>query len=329
MADKKSLEGQFQKFMRAGKYGENTYSPSDLDEVVSNFDPEGTGKTRVPVVFGKSDGAGPTVAQLSELRSDGDTLSGRMIEVDPRIEQLSRANKLGTRRSFTVKRTPAGLALDKVGIHGPRVYTNTVWQDGPGTDAALTDLAKAASTHHGTAAFDAGFAERVITFSEESTVEVPSVRGAICQVDKNSVELNALAVRRQREQSISFSEALTAVAAAHPELTVPSRGHSVEQHGEAFRFQTNSERLSELATQRAREDKTLSFGEALSQVAAENPRLTLPDGVISFEEEAPKSNGQKLTDLANKRMRQHHVSFGEALSAVAAEHPELALPDAR
>jgi hypothetical protein len=281
MADKKSLEGQFQKFMRAGKYGENSYSPSDLDEVVANFDPEETGKTRVPVVFGKSDGAGPTVAKLSELRSDGDTLSGRMIEVDPRIEQLSQANKLGTRRSFTVKRTPAGLALDKVGIRGPRVYTSSVWQDGPGTEAALNDLAKAASTQHGTGAFDVGFAEPVIYFVEESTVEVPSARRAIYQVDKNSVELNALAVRRQREQSISFSEALSAVAAAHPELTVPSRNHPVEQQGESWHFQTNSEALNERAIAVARAQK-ISFAEALAQVVEDHPELTLPDRVITL-----------------------------------------------
>ena len=267
MADKKSLEGQFQKLMRAGTYGDNTYSPSDLNEVVSNFDPGPGGIGKIPVHFGMSGGAGPIVAKVSELSRDGDTLSGKVTEVDPRLDQLFKTGKLSPRRSFTVKRTPKGLSLASVGIHPPRVFSHDIWEDGPASDSDLTKLAASGGSREPAA---------VVTFSEGS-----------------------------------------------------GRGHSAQHQGETWRFQTNSERLSELATQRAREDKTLSFGEALSQVAAENPRLTLPDGVISLAEETPKSNGQKLSDLAYERARQDKINFCEALSQVAAEHPELTLPDAR
>lgn len=329
MADKQSLEGSWQKLMRAGTYGENSYSPSDLDEVVSNFDPGPSGASKIPVLFGNSDGGGPIVAKVSKLRRNGDTVSGQLTEVDPRIDQLNQAGKLGTRQSFTVKRTPAGLTLDKVGIHAPRVFVGDVWRDGPGTDAALTDLANA-STQPVAATLDVRFAGTAISFTEGSTAGVPNLRGAArIVVDGNSLKLNDLAVKRSHEQRVSFSEALITVAAEHPELTVPSRGHSAEQYSETFRFQTNSERLSELAGLRQREDRTLSFGECLSQVAAENPRLTLPDGFISFEEETPKSNGQQLSALAYKRAREEHISFGEALAQCSVEHPELTLPDVR
>jgi hypothetical protein len=187
--------------------------------------------------------------------------------------------------------------------------------EGDSTDVGLTKLA--AKDKAGEiiqfSANDAGRVEFIITDGPTKR-SAAQHHGRAFPFDPNSVKLNDLAAARQ---------------AAHPELTVPSRGHSVEQHGETFRFQTNSERLSELATQRAREDKTLSFGEALSQVAAENPRLTLPDGVISLAEEAPRSNGQKLSDLANERARKANINFCEALTQVASEHPELTLPDVR
>jgi len=158
--------------------------------------------------------------------------------------------------------------------------------------------------------------------------------------ETNSEKLSDLAKQRARAERISFGEALSACAAENPALTLPDRiisfgdadgPRSNRQRlgdGETFRFQTNSEALSELAKQRQREDK-ISFGEALSACAAENPHLTLPDGVISFKEEAPRSNSQQLSDLATKRAREDKITFGEALSRVAAEFPLLTLRDTR
>jgi hypothetical protein len=306
---------------------------ADLDSMVSNFQPSSIAD-HIPVRFGRANSDGPIVANVSALRRDGAKLSGKLVRVDPRFDQLLKSKKLGgrTARSMRFERDPEkGASLTGYGFLPPRVYGGGAgMHEGDSTDEGLSKLANKDSAGEVVQfnANDAGRVEFIITDGPTKR-SAAQHHGRAFPFDPNSVKLNDLAVARQHEQHISFAEALTAVAAAHPELTVPSRDHSVEQQGETWRFQTNSGRLSELATQRAREDKTLSFGEALSQVAAENPRLTLPDGVISFEEEAPKSNGQKLTDLANKRMRQHHVSFGEALSAVAAEHPELTLPDAR
>src|ERR1039458_8244003 len=247
---------------------------ADLDSMVKNFQPRSIAE-HIPVRFGRANSDGPVVARISALRRSGAALAGRLAGVDPRFDQLLKSKKLGgkTARSMRFERDPEkGASLTGYGFMPPRVYGGGAgMHEGDSTDVGLTKLA--AKDKAGEiiqfSANDAGRVEFIITDGPTKR-SAAQHHGRAFPFDPNSVKLNDLAVARQHEQHISFAEALTAVAAAHPELTVPSRGHSVEQHGETFRFQTNSERLSELATQRAREDKTLSFGEALSQVAAEN-----------------------------------------------------------
>ena len=120
----------------------------------------------------------------------------------------------------------------------------------------------------------------------------------------------------------------------------PMRRSAAQPCGEMFRFETNSERLSDLAKKRAREDK-ISFGDALSQVAEENHELTLPDRVISFDDGSRSAcssqnqgetfrferNSERLSDLAKKAQREQKISFAEALAQVVEDHPELTLPD--
>ena len=281
MAKNKSLEGQWAPLMRAGVYGGHSYSSSDLDEVVSNFDPSPAGK--IPIHFGKSDQGGPIVGKVTALQRDGNTLSGQVTEVDPRLDRLFSAGKLSGRRSFTVKRTPKGLALDRVGFHAPRVFFNGTWRDGPATEADLTSLTQGgASGHSGTATFG-GDAHAVISFEE---ILRPLPRPG---------------------------------------------GQSMQGSDSEWRFLSNSEALSDLAKQRAREGK-ISFGEALSQVAEENPKLTLPGTTISFDDDgrpAPagrcqvSQNSVELNRLAKQYQHVQKVSFAEALSAIAAENPEL------
>jgi hypothetical protein len=311
----------------------------DLDAMVRNFQPKSVAD-HIPVRFGRANSDGPVVANISALRREGAMLSGTLVRRDPRFDQLLKSKKLGgrTARSLRFGRTPEnGAALTGYGFHAPKVFYAGGAHEGDATDAALTKLASADSAGEFVqfSASDAGRVELIITENAmkhsgthgSTARQAATVRGP--HVDENSVKLNDLAVKHQRENKVSFSESLAAVAAAHPALTVPGWVHPAEQHSETFRFQTNSERLNELAGLRQREDRTLSFGECLSQCAAENPRLTLPDGLISFEEETPKSNGQQLSALAYKRAREEHISFGEALSKCAVEHPELTRPDVR
>ena len=270
MAKNKSLEGQWAPLMRAGVYGYHNYSSSDLDEIVSNFNPSPAGK--IPIHFGKSDQGGPIVGKVTALQRDGDTLSGKVSEVDPRLDQLFSAGKLSGRRSFTVKRTPKGLALDRVGFHAPRVYVAGALRDGPATEADLTNLTQGgASGHSGIATFGSD-AHAVISF------ELPLTKGAMQGSDSewrfssNSAALSDLAKQRAREDKISFGEAVAQVAEDHPELTLPD---GVISFAEDI-AKSNGQKLTELAKQRARRDK-INFCEALSEVASEHPELTLPD----------------------------------------------------
>src|ERR1019366_2845456 len=216
---------------------------ADSDSMVRNFQPASIAE-HIPVRFGRANSDGPIVANVSALRRNGAALSGKLVRVDPRFDQLLKSKKLGgrTARSMRFERDPEkGASLTGYGFMPPRVYGGGGGMyEGDSTDVGLTKLAakdKAGEVVQ-FSANDAGRVEFIIT---DGPTKRPAARhqGRAFPFDPNSVKLNDRAVARQHEQSISFSEALSAVAAAHPELTVPSRDHSVEQQGETFRFQTN------------------------------------------------------------------------------------------
>ena len=154
--------------------------------------------------------------------------------------------------------------------------------------------------------------------------------------EANSVQLHKLAKERQQEKSISYGEALDIATCEHPELTLPdgaARSRSREQHPlSGCRFQTNNERLTELAKER-QEERNISFAEALAEVVEDNPFLLLPDGAfVPLSPEAvmsslPLSNSQKLHKAAKELQREKSLSYGEALSRTAQKHPDLTLPD--
>ncbi len=103
----------------------------------------------------------------------------------------------------------------------------------------------------------------------------------------------------------------------------------------------NSVQLAELAKCRQRE-RNITFGEALTQVAAEWPELTQPGAVTVLQftdaegnlyrtsfSEPIQSRGSvsdraaKLHELAKDLATKKNLSYGEALARVYADHPEL------
>jgi predicted transcriptional regulator len=213
----------------------------------------------------------------------------------------------------------------------PRHYRTGALQESQATDAVLSSLA-ASDTAGEVLQFNANDAGRIEVIMTTEQLAKP-----------NSQRLSDLAKKRQREEKISFGESLSRVARERPELTLPDgmtaprAAHHAgagtfrfESSSEAdtFRLESNSERLSDLAKERQREEK-ISVGEALTQVAAENPELTAPGTTIDFGERRPETNGEQLTRFAKERQRADKVSFGEALAEVARERPELTMPDAR
>jgi len=82
-----------------------------------------------------------------------------------------------------------------------------------------------------------------------------------------------------------------------------------------------SELLSTLAQMRQSEEH-ISFAEALTKVAAENPELTIPDWHRGLNTQRV-ANSAKLCDMAKRSQRAEEISFGEALALEARLHPEL------
>ncbi len=300
----------------------------DLDQMVKNFQP--TSKAdHIPVRFGPAKGNGPIVAKISALKNDGSVLSGKLADVDPGFNELMQAGVLGRRtsRSLSFERdADKGASLAEMGFKPPRIYHAGSWHDGPSSSAALDDLVGA--HREGEAiqfcAGDAGLVEVVLSLQPRRAAKSGGAN------KRNSERLNDLAKARQQEKGISFCEALEAVARENPKLTLPDYlSGNVQQSAsnvlanEGWRYQTNSEDLAERANALAYE-KNISYEEALSRVVEENPRLTLPDGVFSFDEGTrPKTNSEKLADLAKARAREHRLSYCDALTDVARKHPEL------
>lgn len=334
MADETDYEGQFIQLADTGDESV-PLTKADLDAMVKNFQPRSIAD-HIPVRFGRANSDGPVVARVSALRRDGATLSGKLAGVDPRFELLLKKKKLGgrTARSMRFELDPEkGASLTGYGFMPPRVYGGGGMYEGDSTDAGLSKLASADSAGE-VVQFSSGDAGRVEFIIADGPMRRSAAQpcGEMFRFETNSERLSDLAKKRAREDKISFGDALSQVAEENHALTLPdrvisfddgSRGVcSSQNQGEMFRFETNSERLSDLAKKAQRQQK-ISFAEALAQVVEDHPELTLPDGVISLAEDHPESNSQQLSDLAKQRARQDKISFGEALSQVSAENPEL------
>ncbi len=324
MADKKnsSIEGTWVPLVDSGNRNV-PLSDDDLQDMVNNFQPD-TAADHIPVRFGRAQSNSPLVAKISALKSEGTVLSGKLTNVDPRFDELMQAGKLGRRnmRSLAFARDPdKGAVLTEMGYMPPRVFHAGAWHDGPSDGAALDDLLGAHREGDCVqfCSSDAGRVE-VVTSTQRPRIK------------RNSERLNERAKARQQERNISFGEALSQVARENPRLTMPDwtsfemgtqQSASRPPAAESFRFQTNSEALSELAKELAYE-KRINFSKALRRVIEENPKLTLPDGVFSFDEGTkPKTNNEKLAELAKARAREKSINYCEALTEVVARHPEL------
>ncbi len=331
-AKKQKLKGQFIPLASADAASPHgsPLSESDIDEMVRNFD-----GTPVPVRFGRAKGKGPVVAKVTALQRDGKQMMGKFADVDSRFQELVAGGKLGGRaaRSLAFERgdDETGKSLSEVGYHPPRVFYGGAWHDGPQSDSALDDLL---DLHRGGdsityAASDAGCLELVFPDFGVSRRQKKTANSA----QTNSEKLHHVTLEYQEghggAEKVSYGDALEICARAHPELTRPNGVAPREPHPLAgYRFQTNSERLAELAKER-QEERNLSFADALAEVVEDNPLLTLPESALgplspeAVQRSLPLSNCQKLHQAAKELQRKRSLSYGEALSRAAIAHPEL------
>jgi hypothetical protein len=268
----------------AGPQGDKEITQDDIDAIVSHS--RVAADQKVPVVFGRPADKGPVLAQIEALQRKGNTLSAKLSNVDPRMEKLLRAGMLKKRVvQLQDHGTPAGPSLKRVGMV-QRQYVRGAWNGGASTEEQLNALCKEAGTVEGEASFaerdrtpigtHVVFSERAGDLQRSSATRIP--------VEENSQRLNELAEARAQERSIGFCEALGQIASEQPKLTVPAAQvsfHELPKTSARRAYDRNGEKLTALAKQRA-EENSISFGEALGQVAAECPELTVPD--IQFRE---------------------------------------------
>jgi hypothetical protein len=266
--------GSWLPLVSAGPQGDRELTRDDLDSMVDNFN-LGAAK-RIPVVFGRPTKNGPALAQMDALQRKGDALAGRLSGVDPRAARLMQAGML-KKRVVQIKGhgMPEGPSITGVGLIHRQRGANGVWEECPADDASLNAICE----NSGKVEADSQFADRSTGGTHVSFEEEDSTRRKL-PVDTNGERLTALAWERAEKKSIGFGEALLQVAGEQPQLTVPHMEFR-EQRRQLRAFDRNGERLTALAKQRAGE-KTISFGEALTQVAAEHPELTTP--TIEFRE---------------------------------------------
>lgn len=109
------LEGQWIDVFRAGQYGEKgTYSPADLDAIVTNYDPA---RHEAPVVVGHPETDAPAFGWVAAVRRVGDMLQAKLRQIAPQFEALLREGRF-KKRSVGFYRTASGLALRHLGFLG-------------------------------------------------------------------------------------------------------------------------------------------------------------------------------------------------------------------
>lgn len=295
-----SLADQWLEIFRAGDYGDKgSFSNEDLDQMVANFNPS---FHEPPVVIGHPVHDAPAYAWVEALKRRGNTLLGKLKQVDPKFEEMVKAGHF-KKRSASLYQTTKGWMLRHIGFLGaqpPEIkgLANAVFQEGrhylvemsfcesqSRADAAIDRLKNRgywlsefdrygipvlfAELEHSTA-LDAlvSFLEQTMEGSARALgSNIPS---AVAYME--SATMSSYAKELSLTRKVSFGEALDMVAERRGQV-VSRLCTAANSHG--LRVDLNSAKLSQCAQDLAW-SKCMSFGEALSQVAEEHPELTFP-----------------------------------------------------
>jgi hypothetical protein len=231
---------------------DGAYSLSDLDTLVDEYQSRADLR-KAPVVLGQFKEGAPAIGTVADLKRQGNAVLARISNLDTKAEQLFDRGVF-KKRSVRMERSPDGLSLLSVGLIVPQ-WNGQLQHVVDDMTPALDDLHKQE------------FGAEQIIFAESRRVPI----------DANSQRLSDLAKQRASAEGITFSEALSQVASENPVLCTvrtvqfsESAARSNPQSHIRIPIDANSQRLSDLAKQRASAEG-ITFSEALSQVASENP----------------------------------------------------------
>lgn len=109
------LEGQWTEVFRTGDYNEKgRFSSADLDQMVANFDPS---YHEPPVIVGKPKHDAPAYAWVAGLKRSGNTLLGKLKDVDPQFGEMVRNGRF-KKRTVSLYSTAKGWAVRHLGFLG-------------------------------------------------------------------------------------------------------------------------------------------------------------------------------------------------------------------
>ena len=247
------LSDQWIELFRTGNYGDKgEYSERDLDQIVANYN---RSFHEAPAVIGHPENDLPAYGWVEAVKRVGNTLFGKLKQIQPAFEEMVKQG-LFKKRSIGLYQTDKGLALRHVGFLGA-------------VPPEIKGLADVQFSERKGIVIEVPIGASFVFDDEQRRVANPGR----FRVDPESVRLSESAHRLASEKSITFAEALGQVATVERFAAAQRIGRPQSVPG-SIQADPNSVRLSELAKQRAW-DMSISFSEALTQVAKERPDLTV------------------------------------------------------
>jgi hypothetical protein len=249
------LGGKWLDILRVDDYGpDGKVTSKDLDDMVSDY--QARTASKAPVVLGRVKANGSPVGTVDEIRRNGNVLQAKLDKIDPRVDQLY-SKGVFKKRSVAIERTPQGdVSLAGVGLVSPQWNGKMMHIDNEATPS-LDDLVKQT------------FGTQSIVFGEEPVLL--SNIGRI-RINPESVRVSIAAKTLASEKNITFGEALSRVVTVESSAAV-QKSRAPRGRRSGVPVNPDSVKLTELTKQRANE-RSVTFSEALSEVAAEHPELT-------------------------------------------------------
>jgi hypothetical protein len=285
------LDGQWSGILRAGTHDGDTFTPDDLDGMVSEYQGR-SDATKAPVALGiSSQGSSEPVGKIDALRRVGKSVEGKFTGIDPRVEHLY-SRGIFPKKSIQVKRSPEGTSLQRVGLIHPMFHSGS-WHDGetPSIDELMKQIT-------GNKEHVFGDASRIVAY-ESSFAQDPS-QNLTPSADAVIASMKRRGYWSRRLERLGFP-ALFAELNHQPILG--------KLAGAMVMVMDAGDPTGTLLCDRARyfaETSGLSFGDALEQIM----RL-------------PGKTGDPVTDAARDLQAEKKITFGEALEQIQVERSEL------
>jgi hypothetical protein len=292
-AEADSLNGQWMEILHVGTDDGETYTPADLDEMVREYKSRADG-SEAPVSLGlPSQGDSAPIGKIEALRRVGDSLQAKFTGIDPRVEHLY-GRGVFSKKFVQVVRKPDGDSLRRIGLIHP-VYSAGASHDN--MTPSLEELMKRNTGNKEHSFGDGGRRGGWIGFESElglkpsasAVVDSLKARGywsnrydragiqrIFGAVDHTPAVGSMATLLIGLRDNVNNCDPGRAVLSECARYWARTRGVSFCEaldHVSQTAWNPSGDPLTDAARARQKE-KNLSFGEALEQIAEEQPELT-------------------------------------------------------